>query len=127
MQTEQAKNFAGNKLQLCKLLGISRMSVSHWGYWVPEKHARTISNMDGCTIPFDSPLYAGTTSIERNGKTYKPAIHIRSTAMLGKHIAMGEKLFFDIGGKMTPITRAEGDIYKNFRTYPMYTEVKQCS
>lgn len=123
MQTELAKEYAGNKLKLCELLCISRMSVSHWGYWVPEKHARTISAMDSCTIPFDSALYAGATSIERSGKTYKPAIHIRSTAMLGKHIAMGEKLFFDIGGKMTPIAKAEGDVYKNFRNYPMYQEV----
>lgn len=123
MKTNEATNFAGNKLQLCKLLGISRMSVSHWGYWVPEKHARTISAMDDCTIPFDSSLYAGATSIDRGGKTYKPAIHIRSTAMLGKHIAMGEKLFFDIGGKITPIAKAEGDVYKNFRKYAMYREV----
>lgn len=124
MKVIDARNFAGSKLKLCEMLNISRMSVSHWGYWVPEKHASTISSMKDCTIPFNSDLYAGTTSIERNGKTYKPAIHIRSTAMLGKHIAMGEKLFFDVSGKMTPIAKTEGDAYKNFRTYPMYVEVK---
>lgn len=124
MKVIDATNFAGSKPKLCALLGLSRMSVSHWGYWVPEKHAITISKMEGCKLKVDKDLYSGKKTIEVNGKIYTPAINIKSTNMLGKSSASGEKLYFIVEGGIIPIARAEGDIYKNFRIYPMYAEVK---
>lgn len=120
MKTNDAVEFAGNKLKLCQLLGISRMSVSHWGYWVPEKHAHTISKMEGSNLTFDAVLYAGNVTLEHKGKIYTPAIEVKSTALLGKAMASGSALFFWIGTKMILVSKMEGDIYNNFRTYPIY-------
>lgn len=124
MKVIDARNFAGSKLKLCEMLNISRMSVSHWGYWVPERHAVTISKMENSTLEVDKELYAGEKKIRMNGKTYTPAINVKSTYMLGRRIASGEKFYFVVEGGIIEVQRAEGDIYKNFRTYPMYTEVK---
>jgi hypothetical protein len=43
MRTDDAIKFFGSGTAMCDALGIHRMNWSHWGYWVPEKYARTLN------------------------------------------------------------------------------------
>lgn len=120
MKTKDAINHFGSGTELCKAAGIHKMNWIHWGYWIPEKYARIISEKHR-EFKFNSKLYDGKTSLKIAGHTFKPAIDISSTRLLEKSIKEGVTVICIDSGIITKLNdMAVKERAELFRNNPIY-------
>lgn len=128
MKTKDAINHFGSGTELCKAAGIHKMNWIHWGYWIPEKYARIISEKHR-ELKFNSKLYDGKTSLKIAGHTFNPAVDISSTRLLEKSIKEGITVLCIDNGIITKLNgmavKERADLFRNNPIYTSDSQVEQ--
>lgn len=122
MEKKQAIKYYGSGAKLCEALGLHRMNIVNWGYWLQRKHARELDDITNGELSFDKELYDDKVRISIDGKTFKPAIDISAFAKCQKEVSDSTEYFFVIEDEsliMASLVSNE-DLKHYFKSQPLY-------